>query len=120
MLAVSLVRTHSVEQLAKLVEASLLGRESSFGWLSGPFLQVQMHALQTAVLLWSAGFDSNGQDAKVNPPLGQLGDGAECRWCTERRPAIVHDLPRHTVLAEDSFVASLCLEPVGTQKCIDC
>ena len=61
-----------VEDLNKLVEARLLLQKICGRWLGGFFLQGEMHALMTTILLgmtWLDAFDAN---AEAKPPDGEL------------------------------------------------
>ena len=66
------VRTLVVEDLDELVEPSLLLQKVSTRGLGGFFLQSEMHAFMTAVLLRMAGFDAFDADAETEPTDRQL------------------------------------------------
>jgi hypothetical protein len=62
------VRTFVVEGIDKLVETSLLLEEISPRGLSGFFLQREVHAFVTAVLLRRTWFDPLDSDPQAQPP----------------------------------------------------
>src|SRR5262249_52371564 len=68
----SLVRTFLVEDLDKLVEARLLLQEVGRRWLGGFFLQSEVHAFVTAILLGVTRLDALDADAQAQPPNGEL------------------------------------------------
>src|SRR3984893_10733698 len=87
----SFVGTFVVEDLDKFVEARLLLKKISGGRLGGLFLQGQMHALMTPILLRMAGLDALNTDPRAEPPHRELAQ-VEQRMCVSER---------HTVIAAD-------------------
>ena len=61
-----------IEDLDKLVEARLLWQEVCRGWLGGFFLQSEVHAFVTAILLGVTRLDTLDADAEAKPPDRQL------------------------------------------------
>jgi hypothetical protein len=87
----SFVGTFVVKDLDKFFEARLLLKKISGGRLGGLFLQGQMHALMTPVLLRMAGLDALNTDPQAEPPHRELAQ-VEQRMCGSER---------HTVIAAD-------------------
>jgi hypothetical protein len=85
------VGTFVVEDLDKFVEARLLLKKIGDGRLGGRFLQGQMHALMTPVLLRMAGLAALNTDPRAEPPHRELAQ-VEQRMCGSER---------HTVIAAD-------------------
>src|SRR5207302_10674546 len=82
------MRTVVVEDLDEVIEASLLLQEVSRGRLGGFFLQGEMHALVTAVLLGMAGLDSFNSNSQPEPPDGELAQ-VEQGVCGSKGNAVV-------------------------------
>ena len=61
-----------VEALEEVVELRLLLQEVLCGRLGGFFLQGEVHAFVTAILLRMAGLDAFDVDTKPQPPHGEL------------------------------------------------
>ena len=80
-----------VEDLDKFFEARLLLKKIGGGRLGGLFLQSQMHALMTPILLRMAGLDALNADPQAEPPHRELAQ-VEQRMCGSER---------HTVIAAD-------------------
>jgi hypothetical protein len=80
-----------VEDFDKFFEARLLLKKIGDGRLSGLFLQSQMHALMTPVLLRMAGWMRSNTDPRAEPPHRELAQ-VEQRMCGSER---------HTVIAAD-------------------
>ena len=68
----SFVRALVVEDLDELVEASLLLQKVDGRRLGGFFLQGEVHALVTAILLGSTGFDPLDANPEAKPPDNKL------------------------------------------------
>ena len=70
----SFVRALMVEDLNEFVEASLLLQEVGGRRLGGFFLQSEMHAFMTTILLGRTGFDPFDTDPESQPPDSQLAE----------------------------------------------
>jgi len=82
------VRAFVVEDLHKLVKARLLLKKIGGRGLGGFFLQGQMHAFVTPVLLRMGRFDPFDADAQAQPPHGELAQ-VEQRVCGSEGHAVV-------------------------------
>jgi len=85
------VGTFVVEDLDKFIEARLLLKKISGGRFGGLFLQGQMHAFMTTILLRMAGLDALNTDPQAEPPHRELAQ-------VEQR---LSGSERHTVIAAD-------------------
>jgi hypothetical protein len=68
------VRAFVVEDFDKLVEARLLLEKIAGGRFGGFFLQRQMHAFVTPVLLWMGGLDPFDADSQAQPPASEFAE----------------------------------------------
>jgi hypothetical protein len=72
------MRSFVVKLLQEDIELGLLLKQVGTGGARGFFLQRQMHALVTTVLLRMAGPDAFDADAEPQPPLGQISAADRC------------------------------------------
>jgi hypothetical protein len=99
------VRAFLVEDLDEVVEASLLLQEVASRRFSGFFLQGEMHAFVTAILLGMAGLNAFDANAQAEPPDGEL---AQVKQGVGRGEG-------HTIIAADvGGQAALLEKPAST------
>ena len=94
------VRTFVVEDLDKVVEAGLLLKEVGGGRLGGFFLQSEMHAFMTAVLLRMAGLDAFDANAQAEPPDGELAQVEQGVCGSEGHAVVAADVGGQAALLE--------------------
>ena len=68
------MRTLAIKNFHEIVEASLLLQEVGSRWFSSFFLQGEMHAFVTAILLRVARPDAFNTDAQAQPPNRELAE----------------------------------------------
>ena len=96
----SFVRAFVVELLDEGIELGLLLKQVGAGWASGFFLQRQMHALMTAVLLRMTGPNAFDADAQAQPPDREPGEIEKPVGRSEGNAVIGADRLRQTALFE--------------------
>jgi len=94
------VRTLVVEDLDKLVETSLLLKKIGGCRFAGFFLQGQVHAFMTAVLLRMTGLDSFATDAQAQPPHRELTQVEQRVSGSEGHAVVAADVGGQTTLFE--------------------
>ena len=98
-----LVRALVVENLRKVIELSLLLEEVGSGGFSGFFLEGEVHALVTAVLLWMAGFDALNADAEPQPPYSELAEVEQGVGGSKRHPVVAADVCGQAALLKETL-----------------
>jgi hypothetical protein len=66
------VRPFLVEDVDEVIQPGLLLQKVATGWFGGFFLQGEMHALITAILLGMARLDPFHANAQPEPPDGEF------------------------------------------------
>src|SRR5579859_2223609 len=94
------VRAFGVEDVEKGIKASLLLKEVGGRGLGGFFLQREVHAFMTAVLVGLAGLDAFDANAEAEPPDGQPAQVKEGVGGRERDAIIASDVSREPALFE--------------------
>ena len=87
-----------VEDLDKLVEASLLLQEVSGRGLGSFFFQSKMHAFMPAVLLGMTGLDAFDADTETKPPDGEFAQIEQGVRRSKRHAIIAADVGGQTAL----------------------
>jgi hypothetical protein len=88
----SLVRTFVVEDVKELVEASLLLQEVGCSRFGGLFLEREMHAFVTAILLGMTRLDALDADAEAQPPDRQLAQVEQSVCGSEGHAVVAADI----------------------------
>src|SRR6185369_9004388 len=91
-----LVGALAIELLDKGVELGLLLKEVGAGRTSRFFLQRQMHAFVTAVLLWMTGLDALDGDPQPEPPHRKFRELKQSMRRSEGNSVVRANRPRQT------------------------
>ena len=94
------MRPFVVEFLNEVVELGLLLQDVGASWPGGFFLQRQVHAFMSAVLLRMAGLDAFDADAESQPPHRKLREIEQAVGRSERNTVVRADRTRQTALFE--------------------
>src|SRR5437899_6302204 len=97
------MRTNVVELGPKGIEASLLASQVRSLVPPNPVLERSMHPLVNPVLIRSAWLDPDRDDPELDPPSRKLRQPAQRHGAAEWSAVVGDQLPRYSMLAEDSF-----------------
>ena len=92
-----------VEDLNELVEAGLLLQEVGGRRLGGFFLQGEMHALVTTILLGSTGFNALDANAEAKPPDRKFAQVEQSVCGSERYAVVTADVGGQAALLKKSL-----------------
>ena len=99
----SFVRAFVVEDLDKVIEAGLLLQEVGGGRLGSFFLQSEMHAFVSAILLGMTRLDAFDTNAEAKPPDGEFAEVEQSVRRSEGHTVITANVGGQAALAKKPF-----------------